>query len=199
MRTHVVAASDYHRRNAAAAIGPRLSAAPSHRHQPAQHLAQDWRKPWRKIGTSLHTGNGRVVLQAARAPRAQEQALVDQDLEVTLQGPARSSRTQPLEFDDGGPAAVKHMPQDKSLASRQAVPAGEQVAPDGQFSSSLHLRELGSESLGEEFDPAGHVHVRLTYALKRSVESQPVAVEVLADGKESLEVVAVLTNSNARR
>ena len=81
------------------------------------------------------------------------------------------------------------------LAVGQRVLLHQDVPADCPFSTCLHLVELGRQPCGEELKPARAIHVLFANSLDRPIEGGPIPVVVFADGKEALEVVSGLVQT----
>ena len=69
-------------------------------------------------------------------------------------------------------------PSARALPFCQTTAARKSFLPDCPLSPLLDLGELGRKAFGEELDPAGHVHMRPSHGLERTVESCPIPVIV---------------------
>ena len=76
---------------------------------------------------------------------------------------------------------------------------GEHVPTDCSLASFLHLTHLRGQSRREVLEPDREVHVPLADALDRLVVRVAIAVVVLADGEQPLEVVPRLVQAERRK
>ena len=80
--------------------------------------------------------------------------------------------------------------EDRGLAGGETLFSGDDVRADGDLASGLGLGKLGFQAIDEVGQPASEVHFLLPDALERPIEGSAVAVVVLAQSAETLEVVA---------
>ena len=71
----------------------------------------------------------------------------------------------------------------------QAVFPDEEIAANRALSTVADLDKLGGQALDEVLQPPCHVHAVGANALDRPIEGGPIAIVVLADGEQPLEVV----------
>ena len=102
-------------------------------------------------------------------------------------------------FGNREPAVLQHVSQRARLPLCQTTARKSLRRKPALPSACRELGRKALESCGEELDPAGHVHMRPSHGLQRAVECCPIPVIVLAESKESLEVVAGAIEAQRRK
>ena len=81
------------------------------------------------------------------------------------------------------------MLDDLCLSARKAVLLDQNITLNRQFPTLFHLGQLGDSALDKVLHPPSQVHVAFADALNRPIEGASVSVVILADRKQTLEII----------
>jgi hypothetical protein len=114
------------------------------------------------------------INQLVRFTRLANYALRLHGLEVTLKSTPNDAGTKALENPDVDIGGQQEILDCFRLPVIQSMLLNQNVFPDSDLSSRFHLGKLRRESLDEELQPSGQVHILFTHALQRSIERAPI-------------------------
>jgi hypothetical protein len=130
-----------------------------------------------------------AIKQIVRFPLGQEQSSHYHLFQVSLERPAIDVRAKALKVLDGQATVLQDVLDGLCLSIRKTVLLDQDIALYGQLPTLFDFGQLGGQALDKILQPSGHVQIAFANALNRPIERTSIPVVILADCKQTLEVV----------